>query len=51
MLELVKQRWRNKEIAKHFFIDESTVETHVKHALEKLGYRSRQELWDDIKLG
>ena len=51
ILELVKLRWRNKEIAEHFVIEESTVETHVHNALAKLGFRTRQELWDDMKPG
>ncbi len=51
VLELIKRRWRNKEIARHFVIEESTVETHVHNALGKLGCRTRQELWNDLKLG
>jgi DNA-binding NarL/FixJ family response regulator len=49
VLELLKLRWRNKEIASYLVIDESTVETHVHHVLAKLGYRTRQELWDAMK--
>ena len=45
VLELLKLRWRNKEIAKSLFIEESTVETHVRNVMHKLGFRTREELW------
>ena len=51
VIEFVKQRWSNPEIARELGIAESTVETHVHNALEKLGYRTRREFWDDMKLG
>jgi len=48
VLELLKLRWRNKEIAAELVISENTVETHVRHALAKLGHRTRQDRWDDM---
>jgi DNA-binding NarL/FixJ family response regulator len=45
VLELLKLRWRNKEIAESLLIEESTVETHVRNVLRKLGFRTREELW------
>jgi hypothetical protein len=35
-------------MAQRLVVDERTVETHVAHALHKLGYRDRHELWADM---
>jgi DNA-binding NarL/FixJ family response regulator len=51
VLELLKLRWRNKEIAESLFIDKSTVETHVRNVLRKLGFRTREELWKAMDMG
>ena len=48
VLELVKLFWTNREIGRGLRIDERTTETHVSHVLQKLGYRSRRELWEDM---
>lgn len=48
VLELVKLRKTNKEMAEHFVVDERTIETHVAHVLHKLGYKDRYELWRDL---
>jgi DNA-binding NarL/FixJ family response regulator len=41
VLELVGRGFSNREIAEAFFIEESTVKTHVKRILMKLGLRDR----------
>ncbi|WP_300015341.1 LuxR family transcriptional regulator [Pseudonocardia sp.] len=41
---LVAQRLSNPEIAERMYLSRRTVETHVSHALAKLGVRSRLEL-------
>lgn len=51
VLQYVRLRWRNKEIADELGISEATVETHVHNTLAKLGYRTRKEYWDDLKIG
>jgi len=43
VLELIAQGRTNREIARTFFISESTTKVHVHHILEKLGVRSRTE--------
>lgn len=48
VLELLKLRLTNREIADRLVIDERTVGTHVAHVLHKLGYRDRYELWADM---
>jgi DNA-binding NarL/FixJ family response regulator len=48
VLNLLKARLTNREIADRLVLDERTVETHVAHALHKLGYRDRHELWADL---
>lgn len=42
--ELVACGLRNKEIAGELFVSVRTVESHVSHALQKLGIKSRVEL-------
>jgi DNA-binding NarL/FixJ family response regulator len=41
ILELVAQGMNNAEIATHLYVGESTVKTHVAHALSKLELRDR----------
>ncbi len=48
VLELLKERLTNREMAERLVIDERTVETHVARVLHKLGYRDRYELWSDM---
>jgi two-component system, NarL family, response regulator DevR len=48
VLELLKQRRTNDEIAERLVIDVRTVETHVGNVLHKLGYHTRRELWEDM---
>ena len=48
VLDLVKLFWTNAEIARQLGIDERTVEGHVAHALHKLGYENRKDLWADM---
>lgn len=47
VLELVKRFWTNSEIARGLGIGERTVETHVAHVLDELGYKDRRDLWRD----
>src|SRR5207244_3443900 len=42
--ELVAEGLSNPDIARHLFISRRTVQSHVSHALEKLGLSSRVEL-------
>lgn len=44
VVALVAQRLSNPEIAEPMFVSRRTVETHVSHALRKLGLSSRLEL-------
>lgn len=41
---LVSEGQTNREIGKTLFISERTVDNHVKHILEKLGFRSRAQI-------
>jgi DNA-binding NarL/FixJ family response regulator len=43
VLRLAAQRLSNREIAKNLSITENTVKTHLRHASEKLGAKSRHE--------
>ena len=43
-MRLVAERLTNPEIAERMFISRRTVQTHVSHALAKLGVASRREL-------
>ena len=47
VLELLKQRKTNEEMAEHFVVSVRTIETHVSNVLHKLGYKDRQDLWRD----
>lgn len=44
VVNLVGEGLTNKEIAKHLYISHRTVDTHVSHALTKLGVTSRVQL-------
>lgn len=44
VVELVAERLSNPEIAERLFVSRRTVETHVSHALAKLGFASRRQL-------
>ncbi len=46
VLELVLQRWHDKEIAEYLVVSVRTVETHVAHIFQKLGVHSRDQLTD-----
>ena len=43
VLQLVAQRWTDKEIAQALFLSPRTVTTHVTSILNKLGVASRRE--------
>ena len=47
VLELVKQRLTNEEIASTLFISVKTVQGHVSSILAKLGHKNRRVLWRD----
>ncbi len=47
VLELLKRRWTNDEMAEHFVVSVRTIDTHVSNVLHKLAYKSRRELWRD----
>jgi DNA-binding CsgD family transcriptional regulator len=44
VVRLVAERLTNPEIAQRMFISRRTVQTHVSHALAKLGVATRREL-------
>jgi DNA-binding CsgD family transcriptional regulator len=44
VVRLVAERLTNPEIAERLFISRRTVQTHVSHALAKVGVSSRREL-------
>jgi DNA-binding CsgD family transcriptional regulator len=46
VVRLVAERLTNPEIAERMFISRRTVQTHVSHALAKLGVATRRELAD-----
>lgn len=43
ILELIGAGWSNAQIAKHLYISQATVKTHVTHLLQKLGLNNRTE--------
>jgi DNA-binding NarL/FixJ family response regulator len=43
VLRLLAQGQSNKEIARHLYLVEDTVKTHVRHILSKLGVQSRTQ--------
>jgi len=45
VLELLTRGMRNWEIADHLHLSENTVESHVRHLLQKLGARNRIEAY------
>ena len=48
VLELIKHRLTNAEIAEILVISIRTVESHVASILHKLGYSHRQDLWREL---
>lgn len=50
ILHLVLRRHTNAQIGRALHIEISTVKTHVKHVLRKLGLQSRRELFDEAVL-
>jgi len=50
VLGLLLKRYTNKEIAQKLHLTYQTVKNHVYHVLHKLGYRSRQELFQDLRI-
>lgn len=47
ILDLVLRRHTNAQIGRALHIEVSTVKTHVKHLLRKLGVQSRRDLFDE----
>lgn len=50
VVRLVAERLTNPEIAERMFISRRTVQTHVSHALAKLGVATRRDLADEAAL-
>jgi DNA-binding CsgD family transcriptional regulator len=48
VVDLVAEGMSNPEIARRLFLSRHTVQTHVSHALAKLGLRSRVELAAEV---
>jgi DNA-binding CsgD family transcriptional regulator len=46
ILDLLRRRYSNKEIANHFGISESTVKFHVSNVLTKLNVNDRRDVKD-----